>query len=93
VGYPKDEESCDPDRMDERSDEGFGELLRNKLLNRFPTLGKATIVHGWSGMYTITPDWHPIVGKEPGVEGYYLGWAAAATRLRSDRRSASPLPR
>jgi sarcosine oxidase, subunit beta len=72
VGYPKEEEPCDPDHVDERSDEGFGELLKQKLLKRFPTLSNAAIVHGWSGMYTITPDWHPIVGKAPGVEGYYL---------------------
>ncbi len=72
VGYPKEEEPCDPDYVDERTDEGFGESLQEKLVKRFPTLRGAPIVHGWSGMYTITPDWHPIVGAAPGIEGYYL---------------------
>jgi sarcosine oxidase subunit beta len=72
AGYPKEEEPCDPDHVDERSDAGFGDALHKKLLKRFPTLKDAPIVHGWAGMYTITPDWHPIVGKSPGTEGYYL---------------------
>ena len=26
---------------------------------------------GWASVYTITDDWHPLVGAEPGLEGYY----------------------
>jgi sarcosine oxidase subunit beta len=72
LGYPKEEEPCDPDNFDERSDHDFAEKLSEKLVQRFPGLGGARFLHGWSGMYTITPDWHPIIGKAPGIEGYYL---------------------
>jgi sarcosine oxidase subunit beta len=72
VGYPKEEEPCDPDYFDERSDQDFADKLAVKLVQRFPSLSGAKFLHGWAGMYTITPDWHPIVGKAPGTEGYYL---------------------
>jgi sarcosine oxidase subunit beta len=72
LGYPKEEEPCDPDYFDERSDHDFAEKLAAKLLQRFPLLRDAKILHGWAGIYTITPDWHSILGKAPGIEGYYL---------------------
>ena len=72
LGYPKEEEPCDPDHLDERSDQDFADKLADKLMQRFPSLSKAKFIHGWAGMYTITPDWHPIVGKAPGIQGYYL---------------------
>jgi glycine/D-amino acid oxidase-like deaminating enzyme len=58
--------------MDERSDEGFADSLKRKLVQRFPSCkwhsGSAWV----GGDVTITPDWHPIVGKAPGTDGYYL---------------------
>jgi sarcosine oxidase subunit beta len=72
LGYPKEEEPCDPDNFDERSDHDFAEKLSEALVQRFPALEGAKLLHGWSGMYTITPDWHPIIGKAPGIDGYYL---------------------
>ena len=72
LGYPKEEEPCDPDYLDERSDHDFAEKLKAKLIQRFPSLANAKMLHGWAGMYAITPDWHPIVGKAPGIDGYYL---------------------
>ena len=26
---------------------------------------------GWSGLFTTTPDWHPILDRVPGIEGLY----------------------
>jgi sarcosine oxidase subunit beta len=26
---------------------------------------------GWSGLFTTTPDWHPILDAVPGIEGLY----------------------
>jgi len=28
---------------------------------------------GWSGIFTITPDWHPIIDAVPGVDGLFVG--------------------
>jgi len=72
LGYPKEEEPCDPDHFDERADADFSQKVLDKLVRRFPALAGIKPHHGWSGMYTITPDWHPIVGKAPGIKGYYL---------------------
>ncbi len=72
LGYPKEEEPCDPDYFDERVDYDFSQSLLQKLGQRFPALKGIKPHHGWAGMYTITPDWHPIVGKAPGIKGYYL---------------------
>ena len=27
---------------------------------------------GWSGLFTITPDWHPILDKPTDIDGLYL---------------------
>jgi glycine/D-amino acid oxidase-like deaminating enzyme len=26
---------------------------------------------GWSGLFDVTPDWHPILDQVPGIEGLY----------------------
>jgi len=72
LGYPKEEEPCDPNHFDERSDQDFADKLAVKVVQRFPSLRNAKFLHGWAGMYSITPDWHPIVGQAPGIKGYYL---------------------
>lgn len=36
-----------------------------------PALGGVRVVRQWSGLYTITPDAHPILGTVPGIDGYY----------------------
>ena len=72
LGYPKEEEPCDPDHYDERADDSFIAKVTGYLVKRFPALNGAKVRHGWAGLYTITPDWHPIVGRAPGIDGYYL---------------------
>ena len=41
------------------------------LFQRIPALRQGTYVKGWGSIYTITDDWHPLVGPEPELEGYY----------------------
>lgn len=36
-----------------------------------PVLRDVRVVRQWSGLYTVTPDAHPILGQVPGLEGYY----------------------
>lgn len=42
--------------------------IMTKLL---PALRDVRVVRQWSGLYTMTPDAHPILGAVPGLEGYY----------------------
>jgi sarcosine oxidase subunit beta len=36
-----------------------------------PPLKEVRVVRQWSGLYTMTPDAHPILGAVPGLDGYY----------------------
>jgi sarcosine oxidase subunit beta len=39
---------------------------------RMPLLKKAGLLSHWAGLYEVTPDAHPILGRIPTVEGFYL---------------------
>jgi len=42
-----------------------------KLVRRMPPMADSYFRGGWSGLFTITPDWHPILDRVPGIEGLY----------------------
>jgi len=46
--------------------------LSERFQHRFPALVNAQPLRGWAGPYDFTPDWHPIVGGVPGVEGAFM---------------------
>ena len=46
--------------------------IRRSLAERLPDFVDAVPVRSVSGAYDITPDWHPIVGWVPGIEGLFL---------------------
>jgi sarcosine oxidase subunit beta len=59
--------------FDTTPDEAFvAEELLPTALRVFPPLETASIEHSWVGLYEMTPDRHPIIGRAPGVEGFYL---------------------
>ena len=59
--------------FDTTPDEAFvADELLPTALRVFPPLAPASIEHSWVGLYEMTPDRHPIIGKAPGVEGLYL---------------------
>src|SRR5256714_8716871 len=41
-------------------------------VTRLPALADASISHAWAGLYEVTPDANPIIGRAPGVEGLFL---------------------
>ena len=43
----------------------------SRLIHRMPDMDQAYFRGGWSGLFTITPDWHPILDEIPGVKGLY----------------------
>jgi len=51
------------------------ETLAAAVLELFPFLAQANVMHQWAGMTDMTPDYSPIMGISP-VENYYLdaGW-------------------
>jgi sarcosine oxidase subunit beta len=46
--------------------------LAERFQRRFPSLTNASPLRGWAGPYDFTPDWHPIVGSVPEVEGLFM---------------------
>jgi len=42
------------------------------MANRMPAFADARYTAGWTGPYDITPDWNPIIGAVPGLEGVYV---------------------
>lgn len=55
-------------------DRAFIEKILTRGVHRFPVLEEAQVnpARGWAGLYEMTPDHHPILGKAPGVEGFWI---------------------
>jgi len=47
-------------------------LHMDEAMVRMPLLRKAGLLSHWAGLYEVTPDAHPILGRIPTVEGFYL---------------------
>lgn len=43
-----------------------------EAMYRMPLLEKAGLLAHWAGLYEVTPDAHPILGRVPQVEGFYV---------------------
>ena len=53
------------------------------LARRIPVMAEAEFRRGWSGLFTTTPDWHPILDAVPGIEGLYcaIGFSGHGFKL------------
>ena len=72
VGHPKENELTDPDQYSRDVSRDFVEDVSRRLSHRIPAMEQAMFVKGWSGLYTVTPDWNMILDKSHDVEGLYL---------------------
>ena len=71
VAYPA--EAVQPaDPKDARVADDAEPRLRRALAAALPSLAGAEVVAAMAGVYDVTPDWHPLLGPWPGVEGLYL---------------------
>ncbi len=52
--------------FDQNVDEGFELINLEAAIARMPCLEKAGLLSHWAGLYEVTPDAHPIYGKQPG---------------------------
>jgi sarcosine oxidase, subunit beta len=41
-------------------------------IDRFPLLARAGLLREWAGLYEVTPDSHPILGRTAHLEGYII---------------------
>ena len=60
---------------DHHASAGYEEAIRRALAERYPALAGAAWQRAWAGPYDYSPDWNPIIGEAPGVEGLHLALA------------------
>ena len=75
VTYFGDEPLDAADDCDHDASPGYEEAIRRALSERYPALAEAAWQRAWAGPYDYSPDWNPIVGEAPGVEGLHLALA------------------
>lgn len=45
-----------------------------QVAERFPAYETAGLASSWTGVYDVTPDWNPIMGRLPGIDGLVVGF-------------------
>jgi glycine/D-amino acid oxidase-like deaminating enzyme len=45
-----------------------------QVAERFPAYESAGLAASWTGVYDVTPDWNPVLGRLPGIEGLVVGF-------------------
>ncbi len=45
-----------------------------QVAERFPAYEMAGLASSWTGVYDVTPDWNPVMGKVPGIQGLVVGF-------------------
>ena len=48
--------------------------IGEQAANRFPSFAEAGMASSWTGVYDVTPDWNPVLGRLPGVDGAVVGY-------------------
>jgi sarcosine oxidase subunit beta len=62
-----------PDSYNEGIDRPFVEEMVERSTRRIPHLARGSVQGGWAGLYTVTPDWNPVISKVESVPGLILG--------------------
>jgi sarcosine oxidase subunit beta len=45
-----------------------------QVAERFPSFAEAGLASSWTGVYDVTPDWNPVLGRLPGIDGLVVGY-------------------
>jgi sarcosine oxidase subunit beta len=54
-----------------QTDMEFMERVTEQLIYRAPVMSGSKMIRGWAGLYAITPDENPIIGKIDRFDGFY----------------------
>jgi sarcosine oxidase subunit beta len=58
--------------FDESVDEAWELTHLEAAVDRLPLLAEAGLQAHWAGLYEVTPDAHPIIGRAPGLDGFVM---------------------
>ena len=72
VGNGNREEEVDPDTYNQRASTDFVQDIWGRLARRLPGIEDGQLAHGYAGLYTTTPDLHPVMDRVDGIEGLYI---------------------
>lgn len=61
-----------PAGFDESVDDDWELVHLEAAVERLPLLAKAGLQAHWAGLYEVTPDAHPIIGRVPDLEGFIV---------------------
>lgn len=83
MGFGDDDEQSDPEVYPQGVDLTEAAAARAKLARRVPGMADAYYRGGWSGLFTTTPDWHPVLDAVPGTDGLYcaIGFSGHGFKL------------
>jgi glycine/D-amino acid oxidase-like deaminating enzyme len=83
VAYAGEDELDRADDCDHGLSPGYAETVGRAVAARYPRLAGFEVERGFAGPYDVTPDWNPIIGPCPSVEGLYLavGWSGHGFKL------------
>ncbi len=83
VAYAGEDPLDAADDCDHGASAGYADIVRKAVAERYPRLGDFVVERAWAGPYDITPDWNPIMGPCPGIDGLYLavGWSGHGFKL------------
>jgi glycine/D-amino acid oxidase-like deaminating enzyme len=45
-----------------------------QVAGRFPAYAEAGLASSWTGLYDVTPDWNPVLGPHPEIDGLWLAY-------------------
>ncbi len=62
----------DPEIYAARPSQSFIQEVWSRLVRRIPAMEEAEFSTGYSGLYTSTPDSHPVIDKVEGIDGLYI---------------------
>jgi sarcosine oxidase, subunit beta len=48
--------------------------LGGEVAHRLPAFAEAGLAASWTGVYDVTPDWNPVLGALPGLEGLVVAY-------------------
>lgn len=82
IGGGAIEPGVDPDHFERNADASFVEEIAEKVSRRMPVMENATYIRGWSGIFNITEDLHPLLGPVPGYENLYAIFGCNGTGFK-----------
>src|SRR5438067_1080545 len=82
VGGGAMEPGVDPDTFEPNADADFVEEVAEKVSRRMPALADASYVRGWSGVFAVSADLHPLLGPVRAMKTCTLFLVAMGPGLR-----------